>query len=131
MNTSTARVRLVGLDTPELVDPRKPVQCFAKEASAKARELLTGQSVRIEEDASQGVRDKYGRLLAYVFLQDGTNFNKRMIAEGYGHEYTYRLPYIYQTAFKAAEKDAREAQRGLWADPPNGGCAGDTKQPAL
>lgn len=130
MGTSTVRIRLIGLDTPELVDPRKPVQCFAKEASARAKELLVGQLVRIEEDASQGARDKYGRLLAYIFLQNGANFNELMIAEGYGHEYTYRLPYAYQAAFKAAEKDARETKRGLWADAPDGGCAGSTAKPA-
>lgn len=127
MGTSTMRIRLIGLDTPELVDPRKPVQCFAKEASAKAKELLAGQSVHLEKDASQGASDKYGRLLAYVLLQDGTNFNKLMIAEGYGHEYTYRFPYTYQAEFKAAERDAREAKRGLWSD---NTCAGKTSTEA-
>lgn len=127
IGTSTTRLRLIGLDTPEIVDPRKPVQCFAREASAKAKELLTGREVHIEQDPSQGKYDKYGRLLAYVFLPDGTNFNERMIAEGYGHEYTYRLPYTYQEAFRAAEKTAREEKKGLWADD---ACAGDTKKPA-
>ena len=64
----------------------------------------------------QGERDKYGRLLAYLFLPDGTNINLAMIAGGYAHEYTYNLPYKYQTQFKAAEKTAREAKLGLWAD---------------
>jgi len=111
------------------VDPRKPVQCFGKEASDKAKELLTGKSVRLEKDASQGEYDKYGRLLAYVYLPDlpdsagkagGTLFNKYMIAEGYGHEYTYNLPYKYQQEFKAAEARARAEKKGLWAD---GVCA--------
>src|SRR3990167_6162374 len=84
MNGKSVKVRLIGLDTPETVDPRKPVQCFGKEASAKAKELLTGKSIRLEKDASQGEYDKYGRLLAY----------------GYGHEYTYNLPYKYQKEFK-------------------------------
>jgi len=108
-------IRLIGLDTPETVDPRKPVQCFGKEASAKAKQILSGSSIRLETDPSQDTYDKYGRTLAFVFLKDGTLFNKYMIAEGYGHEYTYNLPYKYQTEFKAAEKAAREGKKGLWA----------------
>lgn len=128
------RLRLIGIDTPETVDTRKPVQCFGKAASDKAKELLTGKTVRLESDASQGTLDKYGRTLAYAFLPDpstplgasGISFNEYMIAEGYAHEYTYNLPYKYQKEFKAAEKRAREEKRGLWADDT---CAGDTKSP--
>jgi micrococcal nuclease len=116
INGETERIRLIGLDTPETVDPRKPVQCFGKEASDQAKNILTGQKVKIETGPSQGTRDKYGRLLAYVFLPDGTLFNKMMIEQGYGHEYTYRLQYKYQTEFKAAETRARELKKGLWAD---------------
>ena len=114
-------IRLIGLDTPETVDPRKPVQCFGKQASDKAKELLSGKNVRIETDPSQGDLDKYGRLLAYVFMEDlpaqagGTLFNQLMIAEGFGYEYTYNLPYKYQKEFKDAEKTARENKRGLWS----------------
>ena len=146
-------LRLIGLDTPETVDPRKPVQCFGKAASDKAKELLAGKTVRLEFDTSQGLPsfakasegtvDKYGRTLAYVFLaapstpfdkaQDkslgasGIFFNEYMIAAGYAHEYTYNLPYKYQAGFKEAEKRAREEKRGLWADDT---CAGDTKKAA-
>jgi len=120
-------LRLIGLDTPETVDPRKPVQCFGKAASDKAKELLAGTTVRLEYDASQGTVDKYGRTLAYVFLSDGTLFNEYMIAAGYAHEYTYHLPYKYQAQFKAAEKTARESKEGLWADDT---CAGNTKKTA-
>lgn len=108
-------LRLIGLDTPEVVDPRKPVQCFGREASDKAKAILSGQSVRIDLDKTQGEFDKYDRTLAYAFLADGTNFAEMMIREGYGHEYTYNLPYKYQTEFKMAEKFARENERGLWA----------------
>ena len=116
MNGENVTVRLIGIDTPETVDPRKPVQCFGKEASEKAKRTLSGTSVRIETDPSQGELDKYGRLLAYAFLGSGINVAEYMIAEGYGHEYTYNLPYKYQTEFKAAEATAREQKRGLWAD---------------
>lgn len=116
INGETERIRLIGLNTPETVDPRRPVECFGKEASEKAKDILTGQKVKIETDPSQDLRDKYGRLLAYVFLPDGTLFNKMIIQEGYGHEYTYHLPYKYQAEFKAAERTARETKQGLWAD---------------
>jgi micrococcal nuclease len=116
INGETKRIRLIGLNTPETVDPRRQVECFGKEASEKAKKILTGQKVRIETDPSQGSRDKYGRWLAYVFLHDGTLFNKLMIEEGYGHEYTYRLPYKYMEEFKVAETKARENKKGLWAD---------------
>lgn len=111
----TERLRLIGIDTPETVDPRKSVQCFGVQASNKAKELLTGQYVQLESDESQGERDKYKRLLRYVILPDGTNFNKYMISEGYAHEYTYDEAYKYQADFKQAEIDARNANKGLWS----------------
>lgn len=108
-------VRLIGIDTPETVDPRKTVQCFGKEASDKAKEMLTGKKVRIETDASQGTLDKYGRSLAYIFLEDGTFFNEYMIQQGYAYEYTYDRPYKYQAQFKADQKTAEAGERGLWS----------------
>ncbi len=114
------RVRLIGLNTPEVVDPRRPVQCFGTEASAEAHRILDGQSVQLETDPSQDLYDKYGRLLAYVWLTDGTNFNEYQIAHGFGYEYTYDLPYKYQKGFKAAQAAARTAGLGLWAP---GACA--------
>lgn len=116
LDGKTQTIRLIGLNTPETVDPRKPVECFGKEASSKSKELLTGKQVRIEKDASQGDFDKYNRLLAYVFLEDGTNFNKFMIEQGFGYEYTYNLPYKYQKEFKLAQEQAKAQKKGLWAD---------------
>ena len=115
INGNTERLRLIGIDTPETVDPRRPVQCFGKEASDKAKSLLSSAKVALEQDISQGERDSYGRLLVYVFLEDGTNFNHYMIAEGYAHEYTYRIPYKYQAEFKAAQVKARNNSKGLWS----------------
>jgi endonuclease YncB( thermonuclease family) len=111
---TTKTIRMIGMDTPETVDPRKPVQCFGKEASNKTKATLLNQMVRLESDPTQGELDKYQRLLRYVFLEDGTNFEKSMIEQGYAHEYTYDTPYKYQTEFKAAQKEARDNQRGLW-----------------
>jgi len=121
------KVRLIGIDTPETVDPRKPVQCFGKEASGKAKEMLLGKKVHLESDPTQGDKDKYNRALRYVFLEDGTNFNKWMIENGYAHEYTYNIPYKYQREFKDAEKSARDNNRGLWASDT---CAGNTNPAA-
>lgn len=109
------RLRLIGLDTPESVDPRRPVECFGREASARAKALLpAGARVQLEADATQGERDRYGRLLRYIVLADGRNFAEVMIRDGYGFEYTFRFPYRYQDAFKAAQREARANERGLW-----------------
>jgi micrococcal nuclease len=110
------RVRLIGLDTPETRHPRRPVECFGREATAKAESLLPpGLPLELESDPTQGNRDKYGRLLRYVWLPDGRNVAEVMIAEGYGFEYTYALPYRHMDGFKAAQREARAAERGLWA----------------
>lgn len=127
MNGNIETLRLIGIDTPETVDPRTPVQCFGKEASNKAKELLSGKRVRLELDVTQGERDKYGRLLAYIYREDGLFYNKYMIEEGYAHEYTYHIPYTYQTEFKAAQTSARTAQRGFWSPYT---CNGDTASSA-
>ena len=119
-NGQKLKIRMIGLDTPEVVDPRKPVQCFGREASAQAKTILGGQQVYLETDPSQDSIDKYGRTLAYVWTESGRLFNLDMIADGYAHEYTYDLPYRYQADFKAAENDARTHERGLWSP---GACA--------
>lgn len=115
VNGKMETIRLIGIDTPETVDSRKPVQCFGKEASAKAKEILAGKDVSLESDLTQGDKDKYGRLLRFVFLENGTSFNKMMIREGYAHEYTYSVPYKYQLEYKQAEKEARDNDLGLWS----------------
>lgn len=109
------RVRIIGINTPESVHPERPVECFGEEASARLTELLEGGSVVIEYDPSQGIYDKYGRTLGYLFLPDGTDVGGRMIAEGYAYEYTYDLPYRYQGVYEAAEVSARERGLGLWS----------------
>ncbi len=116
------RVRLLGINTPETVDPRKPVQCFGQEASSESKAVLEGATVRLEADTSQGDRDKYDRLLRYVFLENGTNYNLFLIQQGFAYEYTYDWPYKYQTEFKAAQAEAETNKLGLWAD---NTCAGE------
>lgn len=110
----TVRVRLLGINTPESVDPRRPVECFGKEASSFAKELLLGETVRLEADPTQDDRDRYGRLLRHVFLADGTHVNLKLVAEGYAHEYTYERAGRYQEILRDAERAARVSQEGLW-----------------
>jgi micrococcal nuclease len=107
------KVRLIGVDTPETKHPSKPVQRFGKEASAFTERMAEGKRVRLEFDWQE--RDKYGRLLAYVYLEDGTFLNAEIIRQGYGHAYT-RYPYKRIDEFRSLEREAREQQRGLWAD---------------
>lgn len=122
------KVRLLGIDTPELHDPRKPVQCFGREAYEKSQELLGGQKVRLESDLSQGDLDKYGRLLRYVFLPDGQMVNFMLVEGGFAHEYTYQSnPHKYQANFRHAQEQAKDAGKGFWSQQT---CQGNTKLPA-
>ena len=118
------RVRLIGVDTPETVDPRRPVECFGKEASAFTKRLLEGHRARLEYDRDR--TDRYGRTLAYVYLPNGTFANAEIVRQGYGHAYT-RFPFRYLDEFRQYEREARQGERGLWgakcADAPSGGAA--------
>ena len=109
------RVRLIGVDTPETNRPNKPVEYFGKEATAFTNSMVGGKVVKLKYDQQR--RDKYGRLLAYVFLVDGTFLNAEIIKQGYGNVFT-RFPFKYMEEFRQYEKEAREAKRGLWADKP-------------
>ena len=105
------RVRLIGVDTPELHHPRKPVQYYAEEAYRFTQQIVEGKTVRLEYDWQR--RDRYGRLLAYVYLPDGTFLNSERIRQGYGHAYT-KYPFKYLDEFRQLEREARESGKGLW-----------------
>jgi micrococcal nuclease len=106
-------IRLIGVDTPETKHPTKPVQYFGKEASAFTKRMAEGKSVTLEFDQQRV--DKYGRTLAYVYLADGQLLNAEIIKQGYGFAYT-RFPFKYMEEFRAYEREAREAGRGLWGE---------------
>ena len=112
---SGQRVRLIGIDTPETVDPKRPIGCYGKEASNFTKAQLTGKKVRLEKDVSE--TDKYGRLLRYVWIDD-TLFNERLVKEGYAQASTYPPDVKYQTNFLNAQKEARENNKGLWSSCP-------------
>lgn len=107
------KVRLIGVNTPETVDPRKDVQCYGLEASLYLKKEIEGKKVTLESDPTQQNKDTYGRDLRYVIL-NGENINKKIIENGYGFEYTYKVPYKFQEEFKIAEENARSDQKGLW-----------------
>ena len=107
-------LRIIGIDTPETVDERTTVQCFGQEASDYLKSKLTGKKVSIESDPTQSDRDKYNRLLRYVYL-DGKDIGLDIITNGYGHEYTYNVPYNKQAQYKTAESTAEQNNLGLWA----------------
>lgn len=112
-------VRVLGIDTPETKDPRRPVQCWGPEASQFAADTLLDRPVRVVGDPTQASRDPYGRLLAYVYLPDGSNFSVLAAAAGAARAYVYDVPDTAHPVIVAAQDDARAAGRGLW-----GACGG-------
>jgi endonuclease YncB( thermonuclease family) len=117
MNGKTETIRFIGVDTPETHDPRKPVQCYGPAASAFTKNTITaaGSQVRLGADSLSSNRDRYNRLLRYVYLPDGTLFNQKLISDGYGFYYPY-FPFEKSKDFEAAEKQAMAANRGLWGN---------------
>lgn len=109
---SGQKVRYIGIDTPETAHPTKGVECFGKEATAKNRQLAEGQLVRLEKDISE--TDKYGRLLRYVWVGE-TMVNDYLVRQGFAHSSTYPPDVKYQNQFTEAQQEARENNRGLWA----------------
>lgn len=107
-------VRYIGMDTPETVKPRTPVQCFGKAASAENRRLVAGQRVRLRLDAE--ARDRYGRLLAYVYRErDGLFVNAELVRDGFATTLTIPPNVAQAGQLRALERRARAGRRGLWA----------------
>lgn len=109
-------VRFIGMDTPETVDPRRPVGCFGKEASNETKSLLSGKVVILQKDVSE--TDKYGRLLRYIYLplENGQTLfiNDYLVREGFAKVLTYPPDVKFNEQFRQAEREAREQKRGLW-----------------
>jgi micrococcal nuclease len=115
------KVRVLGIDTPETRDPRKPVQCWGPEATSYAKAQLLGRRARLVLDPTQQTRDRYGRLLAYVVRDDGKDYSEAAARAGMARYYLYRKPVQHAAAIQAGEQAARSAHRGLWGPPCNGG----------
>lgn len=116
MNGNEYTIRLLGVDTPETVDPRKPVQCFGKEASSEVKKLLTGKNVILQKDVSE--TDIYKRLLRFVYLpiDDGDYLfvNDYLIRQGFAKPLTIPPDVNYSEQFLEAGREARIEKRGLW-----------------
>jgi micrococcal nuclease len=110
-------VRLIGIDTPETVDPSQPVGCYGPQASHFTERMLTGQSIQLEFDVER--HDRYGRVLAYVWLRDRL-FDRRLVAQGYAVVSTYPPNVRYEPRFEAAQAVAMRDDRGLWGACPVG-----------
>lgn len=106
------RVRYIGIDTPETVDPRRPVECFGREASERNRQLVEGGSVGLEHDVSE--TDQFERLLRYVWV-DGQMVNAVLVEEGYATATTFPPDVRYADLFASLQSQAREAGGGLWS----------------
>jgi micrococcal nuclease len=117
LGTTVRRVRLLGIDAPETKDPHRTVACFGPQASARAAMLLPRRTpVTVVTDPTQDRHDRYGRLLAYVFLRGETRpVNERLLADGAARVYVYRnRAFRRLAAFRLAEREAMSAGRGLW-----------------
>jgi micrococcal nuclease len=108
------RVRYIGVDTPESVKPGSPVQCFAKRASAFNSHLVAGERVRLVTDAER--RDRYGRLLAYVYrVRDGLFVNAELVRRGYARTLTISPNVAHAAELRRLAAAARRTGRGLWS----------------
>jgi len=115
INGKIITVRLLGINTPETVDPRKSVECYGPEASEQGKKLLTDALVKLEFNPNREKLDKYGRYLLYAYRKDGLFYNEFMIQNGYAYEYTFnKEPYSMQNRFRKAEAAAKASDAGLW-----------------
>lgn len=115
MNGHIEKVRFIGVDTPETHKPNTPVQCYGPAAAAFTKRSLDGKKFRLVSDELSTDRDRYKRLLRYIVLQDGSNFNQKIISEGYGFYYPY-FPFTKQKDFAAAQSTAKSKNLGLWGN---------------
>jgi len=109
----TVPVRLLGINTPELDGSFTEGECFGEEARNALRSKILNRRIQLENDPSQDNKDRYNRLLRYVYL-DGENINLWLVKEGYAFEYTYDKPHKYQAEFREAEAKAANESKGLW-----------------
>lgn len=115
MNGTTETVRFIGIDTPETHKPNTPVQCYGPAAAAYTKNRIGTQRVRLVADSLNTNRDRYNRLLRYVYLPDGTNLDQELVAKGYAFAYL-SFPFSKSDDFAAAQASAKAANKGLWSN---------------
>lgn len=113
MNGKVETIRFIGVDTPETHKPNTPVQCYGPSAAALTKNLIGDSPVKLALDPESTNRDRYDRLLRYVYLPDGTLLNLKIIQLGYGFYYPY-FPFTKSQEFKSAQDKARASHFGLW-----------------
>lgn len=113
MEGTTEKIRFIGVDTPETHDPRKSVQCYGQSAAAFTKNLIGANRVRLQTDSETTNRDRYNRLLRYVYLPDGRLVNSEIIRQGYGFAYVY-FPFTKMEEFKRLQTEAERKSLGLW-----------------
>ncbi|MCD4850638.1 thermonuclease family protein [Arthrobacter sp. AK01] len=114
-NGTSTRVRLVGINAPESVKEDAPVECGGPEASTYLHSLLDGHQVFLSADPGQGVRDKYDRILAYIWTADGTLANRAILEHGHAEATGYGKPFAYSGDFTAAADQAQNSKAGRWS----------------
>ncbi|HSX30889.1 MAG TPA: thermonuclease family protein [Candidatus Saccharimonadales bacterium] len=117
MNGSVETVRFIGIDTPETHKPNTPVQCYGPAAAAYTQNRIksAGGHVRLVADSLDTNRDRYNRLLRYVYLPDGTNLDQELVTKGYAFAYV-SFPFTKSDTFSAAQANARANNAGLWGN---------------
>jgi micrococcal nuclease len=115
MNGHEEKVRFIGVDTPETHKPKTPVQCYGPAAAAFTKNTIGKDKVRLVSDSLSTNRDRYDRLLRYVYLPDGTLVNERLIQNGYGFYYPY-FPFSLSAKFAVDQEQAQLASKGLWGN---------------
>jgi endonuclease YncB( thermonuclease family) len=117
MNDTPETIRFIGIDTPETHKPNTPVQCYGPAAAAYTQNRIkaAGGKVRLVSDSLSTNRDRYNRLLRYVYLPDGTNLDQELVAKGYAFAYI-SFPFTKSADFSAAQTNAQKQKLGLWGN---------------
>jgi micrococcal nuclease len=115
MNGNVEKVRFIGIDTPETHKPNTPVQCYGPAAAAFTKSTIGSQKVKLIADSQSTNRDRYNRLLRYVYLADGTDVNELLVTTGHAFYYPY-FPFTKSDQFAADQASAKAASLGLWGN---------------
>lgn len=115
MNGKVESIRMIGVDTPETHKPNSPVQCYGVAAAAYTKTLIANGRVRLASDSLSSDRDRYNRLLRYVYLPDGRLLQEELIKNGYGFAYT-SFPFGKSGQFTADQQAAKDNNKGLWGN---------------
>ncbi|QQS19488.1 thermonuclease family protein [Candidatus Saccharibacteria bacterium] len=114
MNGTEEKIRFIGIDTPETHKENTPVQCYGPAAAAYTKNRIGTQRIRLVADSLTTNRDRYQRLLRYVYLVDGSNLNLELVQKGYA--FAYAFPFAKSQEFHSAMEQAQQAKTGLWGN---------------